>query len=185
MSVTTDIFKAWVKPHAVMKRRFAQDPDEKIAFVYLAVFSVLGFVSALPGLVRQSREIDPEQQRLMMEEAAERGLAIPADPTTATFESLFSGALMGWIFIVPLFLYIVAVFSRLIAKILGGRGTGLRARVALFWSALAITPVMLLLGLTTGFVGPGPAQLIVSTVLLSGFIWIWLNSLYVAETPNV
>ncbi|CTQ50463.1 YIP1 family protein [Jannaschia donghaensis] len=183
MSVTTDIFRSWFRPRAVMERRLEQEPDEKIAFVYLAVFSVLGFVAALPGLIRQSREVDPETQRRMMEEAAERGLAIPADPTAATFESLFSGALMGWIFIVPLFLYGVAFLSHLLAKALGGRGTGLRARVALFWSALAITPVMLLLGLTTGFVGAGPAQLLVATILLCGFIWIWLNSLYIAETP--
>ncbi len=185
MSVTADIFKAWLRPGAVMRRRLTQEPDEKIAFVYLAAFSVLGFVSALPGLVRLSNEADPARQAEIMEEAAARGLSIPPDPTDAAFEALFSGALMGWIFIVPLVLYAVAFASRQLARLARGRGDGLRARVALFWSALAITPAMLLLGLTTGFVGPGPAQSVVATITLSGFIWIWLNSLYVAETPNV
>ena len=185
MSVTTDIPRAWLRPRAVMARRLAQGPDEKIAFVYLAVASVLGFVAQLPGLIRTSREADPGFEAAIVSEAARVGVAIPADLADAKFEALFSGAMMAWIFIVPLLLYILAFASHLVAKLLGGRGTGLRARVALFWSALAVTPVLLLLGLTSGFVGPGPAQSLVATVLLCGFIWIWLNSLYVAETANV
>lgn len=185
MSVTRDIPRAWLRPRAVMARRLQQGPDEKIAFVYLAVFSVLGFVAQLPGLVRRAQEPNPEWEAQIVSEAARVGVSIPTDLADAKFEALFSGAVMGWIFIVPLFLYIVAFVSHLIAKLVGGRGDGLRARVALFWSALAVTPMMLLLGLTTGFVGPGPAQALVATIVLSGFIWIWLNSLYVAETPNV
>lgn len=185
MSVTRDIPRAWLRPRSVMQRRLAQQPDEKIAFVYLAAASVLGFVAQLPGLVRTSRASDPVFEAELVSEAARVGVAIPEDLADAKFEALFSGAVMGWIFIVPLFLYILAFLSHLVARMLGGRGTGLRARVALFWSTLAVTPAMLLLGLTTGFVGPGSAQLLVSTVLLCGFIWIWLNSLYVAETPNV
>ncbi|WP_092644070.1 hypothetical protein [Jannaschia faecimaris] len=185
MSVTTDIPRAWLRPRAVMARRFAQGPDEKIAFVYLAAASVLGFVAQLPGLVRTSRLSDPAFEAEIVSEAARVGVAIPTDLADAKFEALFSGAVMGWIFIVPLFLYILAFCSHLLAKMMGGKGTGLRARVALFWSVLAVTPALLLLGLTTGFVGPGPAQALVAAVTLSGFIWIWLNSLYVAETLNV
>ncbi|WP_179379565.1 YIP1 family protein [Jannaschia marina] len=185
MSVTTDIFRAWWRPRAVMQRRFAQGPDEKIAFVYLAAFSVLGFAAQIPGLVRTSRQADPAFEAEIVSEAARVGVAIPQDLTDAKFEVLFSGAVMAWIFVVPLFLYVVAFLARLVGNLFGGRGTGLRSRVALFWSSLAVTPALLLLGLTTGFVGAGPAQAIVATVTLCGFIWIWLNSLYVAEMPNV
>ena len=183
MSVSTDIFRAWLHPRRVMARRFAQGPDERIAFVYLAVATLLGFVAQLPGLVRLSRQSDPAFEAQITSEAQRVGVAIPTDMTDAKFEALFSGALMGWIFIVPLALYIVAFLTHQVARLAGGRGTGLRARIALFWSMLAITPAMLLLGLTSGFVGPGPAQAIVGTVTLCAFIWIWLNSLYVAETP--
>lgn len=185
MSVTTDIPRAWIRPRAVMARRFEQGPDEKIAFVYLAAFSILGFVAQLPGLVRRSRESNPEWEAELVSEAARVGVGISPDLTDAKFEALFSGAIMGWIFIVPLFFYTLAFCSHVFAKLLGGKGDGLRARVALFWSALAVTPMMLLLGLTTGFVGDGPAQALVGLIVLCGFIWIWLNSLYVAETPNV
>jgi len=167
-----------------MVRRLAQGVDERIAFVYLAVASILGFVAQLPGLVRLSREPDPEFEAAILSESERVGVAIPTDIADAKFEALFSGAIMGWIFIVPIFLYILAFLSRQVARLFGGRGTGLRARVALFWSALAVTPAMLLLGLTSGFVGAGPAQGLVATGTLCAFIWIWLNSLYVAETPE-
>lgn len=168
-----------------MARRLAQGPDEKVAFVYLVVVSVLGFVAQLPGLVRRAQEADPAFEAAILSESARVGVAVPADIADAKFEALFSGAVMGWIFIVPLFLYALAFVSHIVARMLGGRGTGLRARVALFWSALAVTPALLLLGLTTGFVGSGAAQGLVASITLGGFIWIWLNSLYIAETPNV
>ncbi|WP_092775912.1 hypothetical protein [Jannaschia pohangensis] len=184
MSVTRDIPRAWLRPRAVMVGRLAQGVDERIAFVYLAVASVLGFVAQLPRLVRASRASDPEFEAAILSEAERVGVAIPADLVDAKFEALFSGAIMGWIFIVPVFLYILAFLSHQIARLFGGRGTGLRARVALFWSVLAVTPAMLLLGLTSGFIGAGPAQTLVGTVAICAFIWIWLNSLYVAETPE-
>lgn len=185
MSVTSDIPRAWLHPRAIMARRLAQGPDEKIAFVYLAVGSVLGFVAQLPGLVRRAQESDPVFEAAIVSEAERVGVAIPPDIADAKFEALFSGAVMGWIFIVPVVLYALAFLSHLVARMAGGRGTGLRARVALFWSFLAVTPALLLLGLTTGFIGAGPAQALVGTITLSAFIWIWLNSLYVAETLNV
>ena len=185
MSVTADIPRSWLRPRAVMHRRLSGEPDEKVAFVYLATASVLGFVAQLPGLVRTSREPDPEFEAAILSESARVGVEVPTDITAAKFEALFSGAVMGWIFIVPVVLYIVAFVSHQIARLVGGRGSGLDARIALFWSVLAVTPALLLLGLTTGFIGPGPAQSIVGTLTLCGFIWIWLNSLYVAETPGL
>lgn len=184
MSVSTDIPRSWLRPRAVMHRRLSGEPEEKVAFAYLAAASVLGFVAQLPGLVRTSRESDPELEAAIVSESARVGVAVPADLTQAKFEALFSGALMGWIFIVPIVLYVVAFVVHQIARLIGGKGTGLDVRIATFWSVLAVTPALLLLGLTTGFVGPGPAQSIVGTVTLCGFIWIWLNSLYVAETPG-
>ena len=42
------------------------------------------------------------------------------------------------------FLYLVAGLSHLIARLVGGRGDWYRARMALFWSLLASTPLILL-----------------------------------------
>ena len=185
MSVTTDIPAAWVRPARVMARRLAAGVDEKVAFTFVAVASLLGFVAQLPALVRRSRESDPAFEAAIQAEAGDvRAVQVPADLADAKFEALMAGALMGWLFLVPLFLYALALVSHWIARLVGGRGTALRARVALFWSFLVITPGLLLLGLTTGFVGPGPAQALVGTATLCGFLWVWLNSLYVAETSD-
>jgi hypothetical protein len=185
MAVTRDIPRAWVRPGRVMRERLAGAGSERVAFVYLAVASVLGFAAALPGLVRQSRLPDPAFEAAIRAEASEsRIMTVPADITDAKFEALMSGALMGWIFIVPILAYALAWLSHLIARALGGRGTGLEARHALFWAFLASTPALLLAGLTTGFVGEGPASALTGTLWISGFVWIWINSLHAAETPD-
>ena len=183
MSVTTDIPRAWIRPAQVMRERLTAGVDDRVAFVYVAVGSVLGFVAQLPALVRRAREPDAAFETALREESAANGLDVPADIVDAKFEALISGALLGWLFLMPLVLYGLAFLSHLVARLAGGRGTPLRARVALFWSFLATMPGLLLLGLTVGFVGPGPAQALVGLVTLCGFVWIWTQSLYVAETP--
>ncbi|PWJ20850.1 YIP1 family protein [Jannaschia seohaensis] len=183
MAVTRDIPRAWIRPRQVVSELLQGGPSDRVAFVYLAVASVLGFVAQLPALVRRSREIDPELDAAIVAEAQAAGMAV-TDVASTKFEALMSGALMGWIFIVPLLMYVAAWLIRGIAHLIGGRGTGLRVRVALFFSFLAVSPALLLLGLTSGFVGPGPAETAIGLVLVCGFIWISLNALYVAETPN-
>ena len=182
MSVTRDIPRAWRRPRAVMAELLARGPSERVAFAYLAAGSVLGFVAQLPALVRRSQTPDPAFEAALVSESARVGVDIPADLADAKFEALVSGAVMAWIFIVPIALYVLAFLSHLFARIAGGRGTGLAARLALFWAFLAVAPALLLLGLTTGFVGPGAAQSLVGLIAFGGFVWIWLNSLYVAET---
>jgi hypothetical protein len=45
--------------------------------------------------------------------------------------------LMALVFIAPLFFYLLAAISHGVARVLGGKGTGFGARLALFW-ALAV-----------------------------------------------
>ncbi|WP_308914877.1 YIP1 family protein [Jannaschia sp. LMIT008] len=185
MAVTTDIPRAWIRPARVMRERLAGGADEKVAFVYVAAASVLGFVAQLPALVRRAREPDPTLDAAIAAEAGSgRILTVPSELADAKFEALVSSALAGWIFFVPLLLYVVAQLTHWIARLFGGRGTAARARHALFWSFLCTMPLMLLAGLTTGFVGPGIQSTIVGVATLSLFAWIWSQSLYVAETPD-
>ena len=182
MSVATDIPRAWVRPATVMAEKLARRPDERVAFVYVAVASVLGFVATLPGLQRRARTPDPEFEALIVAEASEaRIMQVPSDITDAKFEALMSGALMSWLFVVPMLLYGVAWIAHLLAKLAGGRGTGLTSRLALFWAALVAVPGLLLTGLTTGLVGEGPEAALVFTATVCLFLWVWGNSFYVAE----
>lgn len=169
-----------------MAERLEQRPDDRVAFVYLAAGSVLGFVAQLPALVRRAREPAPALEAELIKNAGEgRILSVPENMIDAKFEFFMSGALMAWIFVVPLILYAVALLSHWLARAIGGRGNALQARVALFWSFLVATPGLLLSGLTTGFIGDGVQASLVGTVTVCLFFWVWVNSLYVAETRNV
>jgi hypothetical protein len=53
----------------------------------------------------------------------------------------------------------------------------------LFWSLLVIAPIVLLLGLVAGFIGPGAAANAISLLLLLAFFYIWGSSLMEAERP--
>ena len=55
------------------------------------------------------------------------------------FDALIGGALLGWLFIAPLALYAFAALSHFALRALGGQGSHLTARLALFWSLLAAT----------------------------------------------
>ena len=183
MAVTRDIPRAWIEPRRTVAELLARGPSERVAFAYLAAASVLGFVSQLPRLVRESRTANAGFDETLAREAGEAGMVV-TDLGATKFEALVSGALMGWIFLMPLVMYLLAWLLHGLARLLGGRGTGLRVRVAVFFSFLAITPALLLLGLTSGFVGPGPAETLVGLVLVSAFIWIALGAVHAAETPN-
>jgi hypothetical protein len=102
---------------------------------------LLVFVSQWPVLSRQAY-LDP---------------SVPLD-------ARMGGALMAWLFIVPLAAYVMAAASHLLAKVGGGRGTWFGARLALFWALLAASPLWLLNGLVAGFIGPGPALNLVGVI---------------------
>ncbi|MEM6577846.1 MAG: YIP1 family protein [Pseudomonadota bacterium] len=177
MPVTTDIAASYWRPGRVFSQKLAAGVDDRLAFAYLALGSVLGFVSQLPRLRRQASESNPEFEAAIRAEAGDvrqiEAVTVPADMVEAKFEALMASALMGWIFILPLILYGLAGVSALIARVFGGRLSGLQARFALFWAFLVATPVLLLQGLVAGFVGPGPALDIVGLIWLVCLVVFW------------
>ena len=158
MSVTRDIPRTWIRPRSVMAEHLSRGRHEDRAFVFLALGCVLVFVAQLPRLSRESTLLGTD------------------------FMPSMGGTLLAWVFVAPLLFYGLAALSHLAAKAFGGAGSWFGARLALFWTLLAVSPAMLLQGLTAGFVGPSPALNAVGLIVSGGFIWIWLNSLYVAET---
>lgn len=160
MSVTRDIPRAWARPRVVMAEHLARGAREDRAFVFLLVGCLLVFVAQLPRLSREAF-LGGEDFMLLM-----------------------AGTLMAWVFVAPALFYLVAAVAHLGARALGGRGSWFGARLALFWALLAVSPAMLLHGLTAGFVGPSTALTLVGFVTLGAFGWIWINSLIVAETSH-
>ena len=89
-----------------------------------------------------------------------------------------------WVFILPLLLYGFAAFVWLLSKLARRKLTGYGARLSLFWALLASTPVLLLLGLVAGMIGPGIQLQLVGFLWLGVFGWFWLGGLIAAEQPE-
>lgn len=159
MPVTADITATYRRPGRVMERLLAMGQREDRALVFVMAFCILAFVARLPALARQSH-IDGTDLNMQM-----------------------GGALMGTVFLLPLILYLLAGLSHLVARAFGGKGDWYGARLALFWSLLASTPLMLLNGLVAGFIGPGPALTSVGFLWFVVFLWFWITSLKTAQRP--
>lgn len=158
MAITTEILKTYRAPRAALRRQLDGGPREDRALVYVFTACLLVFLSTLPRLAREAY-LNPE---------------VPLD-------ARIGGALLGWVFIVPLALYGIAAGSHLIARLLGGRGSWFGARLALFWAFLAISPLWLLHGLVAGFIGAGATLTAVSSLVTFGFLYIWGAGLMEAE----
>lgn len=103
-------------------------------------------------------------------------------PDGPPLEALMTTTLFTWLLVWPILFYVLAALSHLGARVLGGRGSWFGARMALFWTVLAVTPMMLLDGLVRGLIGPGSAASLTGGAALFAFVVIWAQSLHTAET---
>lgn len=158
MAITTDIVESYRRPRAVVRRRLDDVPNEGRALALLMGACLMIFISQWPGLARAAH-LDP---------------SVPLD-------ARMGGALMATLFLLPPIAYALAALSHLAARAMGGQGTGYGARIALFWSLLAVSPLMLLQGLVRGFIGPGPALGATGIVVGLVFLALWINALIEAE----
>lgn len=159
MPVVSDIRAAWVRPDAFIARKLSDGVREDRAVAVLMGACGLSFVAQWPALSRAAH-LDP---------------SIPLD-------ARMGGALMGVLFLLPLLAYGVAAISHMVARVMGGKGTWYGARLALFWALLASSPLMLLMGLTAGFLGQGVAATALGVVVFMAFLYLWLRMLIHAET---
>ena len=154
MSATGDILQSYRSPRVVIRRHLDRGVNEGRVFIFLVGACLLVFIGQWPRLSRE----------------AFLDASVPLD-------ARLGAAMLGWLFIAPLFFYAMAGVSYLIARIMGGQGTSYGARLALFWSLLVVTPLWLLQGLVAGFIGEGPQLTVVGVLLLGAFGWVWINSL--------
>jgi hypothetical protein len=158
MPVSTDILESYLRPRQVFRRKLEGGTHEGRALATLIGACLLIFVAQWPGQAREAH-INP---------------AIPLD-------ARMGGALLGTLFLLPPITYAVAALSHLAARAFGGTGSFFSARLALFWSLLAVSPLMLLQGLVRGFIGPGPALTLVGLAVLATFLMFWVTSLFESE----
>ena len=87
---------------------------------------------------------------------------------------LLGGTLMATVFLAPLLFYALAFVAHLIARAIGGQGPSFNARIALFWSLLASSPLILLNGLVAGYIGAGIQLTIIGLIWFCIFMWFWI-----------
>lgn len=167
MSISNDVFRAWVRPRAVMRRLLDAGERENRALAILMAGCLLIFVAQWPRLVRLSEGID-----------------LPAGAEMQELSQLIAYSLVSWLIVWPLIFYIAAGITRILARVVRGKGTGYGARLAMFWAVLASTPAALLYGLLAGFNGETVGTQAVGAVWLVGFVWIWVQSLRESESGN-
>ncbi|MBD0866132.1 MAG: YIP1 family protein [Rhodobacteraceae bacterium] len=161
MTVTSDITATYRGPGKVMTRLLKMGQREDRVLIFLMAGCIVIFIAQLPPLARK------------------------AHLTGQELNMLLGGALLAWVTIAPLLLYGIATLTHLIARAIGGKGSWYGARLSLFWSLLASSPLLLLHGLIAGFIGPGPALWGVEVLWFCIFGWFWLATLRRAErTPG-
>ncbi len=153
MAATQDIVATYTGPGRVVARLVGQGEQESRALVFLMLGCLMVFVAQTPRLAREAHLTDGDLPMML------------------------GGTLMAWMFIVPLVFYAIAMVSHIVARAFGRKQTAYGARIALFWALLASSPVMLLWGLTAGFIGPGPQLSLVGFIWIAVFIWFWIGGL--------
>lgn len=161
MSVSVDILRSWRHPRAVMRTLLDGAPREDRALIFLMTACLLIFIGQWPRVLRDSY----------------------VDPSTP-LDARLGGALMAWMFIVPLVGYVLAALAHLAARMFGGQGSWYSARLALFWSLLAVAPAWLAYGLLAGYLGAGVILTVAGGVAFAAFLIIWLSSMVEAETKR-
>ncbi len=150
MSVALDILRTFRAPRAVLRRRIAAGEREDRALATLMGACLLIFVAQWPRLSREAFFDD-----------------------SIGFDARFAGALFGWIFVAPLFFYCLALLVHWALKLTGSASTAYESRIALFWALLAASPLWLLAGLMSGFVGPSPATALTGVLAFGSFLVFW------------
>lgn len=156
MAVTSDILATYRGPRRVIARLLSMGQREDRLLAILMAGCALMFVSRMPSLAREAHLTGQEQNMLL------------------------ANALFGIIFVAPLAMYTLALIAHWIARALRGQADAFAARLVLFWTFLATSPLMLLNGLVAGMIGPGPGLNMIGAIWFSAFLWFWISGMYQA-----
>ena len=80
---------------------------------------------------------------------------------------------------IPLW-YALAALGHLVARAMGGQGGWYGARIGLFWALVACSPLILLVGLVGGMIGPGGQLWLMGGLTFVVFAAFWAINLHEA-----
>ena len=154
MSIVLDIVRTYRAPRDTIARRIGTDVREDRALAVLMAACVVIFVAQWPRIAREAH-IAPE----------------------IGFDARLAGALFGWLFLAPLLFYGISLLVSGGLRLLRRPANGYSVRMALFWGLLAATPMFLLTGLTSGFVGPGLSLNLVGGLAFGVLVVFWVTGI--------
>lgn len=158
MALTSDIMATYRGPSKVVSRFLAQGRNEVRALLFMLIAGILMFVASTPFQAREAQ----------------------MDPDVPLMARLYWSAIL-YVFIMPILLYGFAAVIWVLARIARRQVSGYQIRFTLIWALLASTPVLLLMGLTAGFIGPGIQLQAVGFVWIAVFGWFWAAGLLSAD----
>ncbi len=163
MTLYGEILRAYRGFGASMQRQLAQDLREEKLLLYAVLASFLGFVARIPGLVYVAKN---------------------STDAEITIANLIGSNFVTTFFYGLIMLYIIASVSHIIAKIFKGAGSFQQARLALFWAALVIAPLYLVVvGLRVFITAPDFINLSNLAIGIL-FVYCWGTCLSIAEKFN-
>jgi hypothetical protein len=154
LSLVLDIVRSYRTPRRVLRERIGTTVREDRALATLFAACALMFVAQWPRLSREAFVDD-----------------------SIALEVRMTGALFGWMLVAPLAMYFLALLSQAAVRLAGRDASGYDARMALFWAFLASSPLWLLTGLASGFLGQTVASAIVGAAAFSGFLVLWASGI--------
>lgn len=108
----------------------------------------------------------------LIAQAPAHARAAHLDPSVP-LQARLGGAILAVMFVMPLLAYALAALVAGLSRLTPWRLSGEDSRLALFWALLAVSPAMLLAGLTAGLVGPGLPLMLTHWLAGLGFLTIW------------
>jgi len=160
MTLYGDILGAYRGVGASMHKQLLYNTREEKVLMYVFLACFLFFVARVPALLNLA------------------AITTDADKTAV---NIIATNFASSMFYGPLMMYGIAAMSHLVAKLFQGGGTFLQARLALFWSALVVSPLVLLAVMLRVFVA-GPEFVIITNVVTGiVFIYCWGICLSIAE----
>ncbi len=159
MSLVDDIFGAYRRPRPVLLSHLHSLGEGRI-LIFAFLFGFFTFLSRLPEL----------------------SLAAPETQSGYTFANQAFIAFAGAVFWIPVVLYLIAALAHIMVKLVGGRASWQQARLALVWSAMVTSPLVLIGGVLKVF-APSQVFLVVSVATGVVFLWQWVVCLRVVEFP--
>jgi hypothetical protein len=158
MALTQDIFATYKGPGRVVDRFLAQGRNEVRVLLFVLIAGMLMFIASAPYQAREAQ----------------------LDPDIPLVARIYWSAFL-YVLILPILLYFFAALVWGLARVARRQISGYEIRFTLVWALLASAPLMFLMGLTAGFVGPGLQLQVVGIGWLAVFGWFWTAGLLRAD----